>query len=178
MYKREEALKDFYNSHPTGGHVTTEEKLVRTLEALEVEMRGDVLDLGCAQGHTCFFAKQMDANPLGIEFSEKRIDKGRQTYPGIELLCMDIHRFVETTNLTFDIIMMFDVIEHLEDPKTLITKAIDILRPGGNIISSTPLRMPYEAHLQVFESVEDFFDKLNPIRAVEDGKSVLARWDK
>ena len=178
MREKEAALLNFYNSHPTGGQVTTKDKLVRTLEAIEVEMVGDVLDLGCAQGHTCFFAKQMGAKPLGIDFSEERIKIAKKNYPAIEFMSMDAYHFVETTNLTFDRIMLFDTIEHLEEPEKLIEGARSILKPGGVIISSTPLAFPYEAHIQVFKTIEDFKDKLNPTMVIEDAKSALARWDK
>lgn len=178
MYKKEEALKEFYSSHPTGGNVTSIKTLVRTLEALEVEMKGDVLDLGCSQGHSCFHVKQMGAKPLGIDYTKVRIKNAKKNYPELKFMCMDMHRFLETTNLSFDIIMLFDAIEHLEKPATLIKKARKVLKDGGVIISRTPMRMPYEAHLQVFNNVEDFFDKLSPTRAIEDGGSILALWNK
>ena len=179
MYPKEEALLDFYNSHPTGGQVTNSSKLKRTAEILETDISGSVLDLGCAQGHTCKHALKLGAEKsLGVDFSEERIKEGKKMYQEIELVCMDLHKFVETTNLTFDRILLFDTIEHLEKPEELIRNAKKLLNDGGCIISSTPLAFPYEAHLQVFKDVEDFFDKLSPNRAVEDRKSILARWDK
>ena len=179
MYIKEEELLDFYNSLPTGGQVTSKDKLVRTLEALGVEMKGDVLDLGCAQGHTCKFAKMLGAkSAFGVDFSKERIAIAKKNNPGIEFLATDMHYFVDTTNLTFDIIMLFDAIEHLEDSKALIENAKEILNPGGKIISSTPLRMPYKSHIQVFETLDEFVTKLSPTKAIEDGKSALALWAK
>lgn len=178
MYKKEEALKEFYNKHPKGGNVTCKKSLVRTLEVLEVEMKGDVLDLGCSQGHTCFHVKQMAANPLGVDYCIPRVENAKLAYPDLEFLAMDMHHFLDTTNLTFDIIILFDTIEHLESPKDLINRALKVLKKDGVIISRTPMRNVYEAHIQVYKDVEDFFEKLNPSRAVEDKGSILARWNK
>jgi len=63
-------------------------------------------------------------------------------------------------------------------PSALIANAKEVLRPGGKIISKTPLNFPYKAHLQVFKTLEDFNTRLKPTRLFEYGQSAVAVWDK
>ena len=51
----------------------------------------------------------------------------------------------------------------------LIEAAKKLLAMGGVIVSKTPLNFPYEAHLQVYASKEDFDGRLKPSLSKSSG---------
>ena len=60
----------------------------------------------------------IDLNPSAIEFGQKR---------GLELYVKDIF---DITNQRFDVITLFDVLEHLINPSEIIHKTYELLNSG------------------------------------------------
>lgn len=60
---------------------------------------------------------------------------------------MDIDRFLNVNKKKFDLIVMFDVIEHLGDPFTSLQKLKNILRKDGVLVIQTP---NYRSLMQAF----------------------------
>ncbi|MDF1664569.1 MAG: class I SAM-dependent methyltransferase [Planctomycetota bacterium] len=51
---------------------------------------------------------------------------------------------------SYDVLLMLDVIEHIEDDKAALTKAYDILKPGGLLILTVPsLMMLWSVHDEI-----------------------------
>lgn len=180
MYKKEQELLDHYNHYDKAGITVGEIGVLRkTFDILEVNPSGKALDLGCGSGTACRLMKDhYDLTPLGVDFAEKRINLAKKRHPDIEFLCMDMHYFLDTTNLEFDLITLFDVIEHLEDPVTLIRKARSKLGTRGIIVARVPKNSVYIAHLQVYKGLDDLIVKLSPTVAKEAAGSLLALWRK
>lgn len=97
---------------------------------------GKLLDIGCGMGH---FLQQ--ANAAGFVCIGQEISRFAARYVeqhlGIRAICGDIFR-VDLPASTFDAITLFDVLEHVEDPRALIEKCRSLLRPGGYLFISMP----------------------------------------
>ena len=81
---------------------------------------------------------------LGIDFSTASLEQlKRREIQGI------LSRFEEIkwTREPAGVIIMNQIIEHFEDPGTVLEKAFDILRPGGVVIMETPSLEGWDAHL-------------------------------
>lgn len=186
--EKEKALLEHYNRYPRGGtKMRSPKELGALLEWAGIQLtdRSMVLDLGCASGVTSdIVRKYYRSNVLGVDFSEARIAIAIKERPKTKYLCMDMHKFlnrcIESNKLfnrnRYDLILLFDTLEHLEDPASLIALAKEILRSGGKILAKTPLNHVYVAHLQVYSSREDFDSRLNPDASFVYGKSVVAVW--
>jgi len=181
LYEKEQALLEHYNKHPNGGTTIRDKQLLRIafdLAGIQPEEGDLVLDLGCASGVMANNVSEMyKVNVVGVDSASSRIAIGKKDRPDIDYVCMDIHEFLDTTNLTFDYIMLFDTIEHMYKPEALIANAKEVLKEGGSIISKTPLNFPYEAHLQVYETKAEFDEQLDPTRSIAYGQSVIAVWE-
>jgi 2-polyprenyl-3-methyl-5-hydroxy-6-metoxy-1,4-benzoquinol methylase len=93
-----------------------------------------ILDVGCGNGYFLSVAMEKCRHCFGTEFSEKLRDF-TQRKTGLTVYN---RRLEELPALGFDIITLFDVIEHIPDPLPFM-RAIDrILRPGGSILIFTP----------------------------------------
>jgi 2-polyprenyl-3-methyl-5-hydroxy-6-metoxy-1,4-benzoquinol methylase len=123
---------------------------------LDVE---NVLDLGCGVG------KQLNnfKNSVGIDYSRERIKIARRSANnGNTFICIDVYMFLRSlkhalTKFNINLILMFELLEHLENPEQVVRLA----RPLGPIFGVVPINMPYVAHLQVFESVQTVVDRFN-----------------
>lgn len=98
-----------------------------------------VLEVGCGQGATLAWLKQLYPNAwtAGVEISSSaaRTAKARldMVYAGnIEELSIPIERN------SLDLILCLDVLEHLVDPWDVVRRMHDLLKPGGVLIASIP----------------------------------------
>lgn len=96
---------------------------------------GKLLDIGSATGFFMELAKNKGFQVSGIEISDFAAEKGRQK--GLNITTGDIF----TPNFPsehFDIVTMFDVIEHVPNPKETLQEARRILKIGGLLVVNTP----------------------------------------
>lgn len=96
---------------------------------------GDFLDIGCASGFGLSVAKKRGWNPLGIDISQENLkhvteDLKNNTY------CSSIEDF--ETNRKFNLIFMTDIIEHLCQPRLILTKVYNMLNNGGVLFVQIP----------------------------------------
>jgi 2-polyprenyl-3-methyl-5-hydroxy-6-metoxy-1,4-benzoquinol methylase len=97
---------------------------------------GHVLDVGCAAG---FFLKVMADKgwtTTGVEISAPMVDYARDS-----LGLADMHRgdllTVDLGEQRFDVISLWDVIEHLERPQDHLTRAHELLTDDGFLVLET-----------------------------------------
>ncbi len=97
---------------------------------------GTVLDVGAGEGYAMEVAQEMGLEPYGLELSADAVKNLRKKFGDDRIFHTDIEDF-ETTR-RFDVITMFDLIEHVRNPHEVIAKAARLLRPGGWLLLSTP----------------------------------------
>jgi SAM-dependent methyltransferase len=96
---------------------------------------GRLLDVGCAMGDFLALARNEGFEVTGVEVASSAADYVRREL-GIEVHNCDL----STAGLpasSFDIITLWDVIEHLSDPHPTVREAFRLLRPGGVLLAST-----------------------------------------
>ena len=96
---------------------------------------GKILDVGCATGYFLGMAKERGFEVFGVEISDYAAEIGRKK--GIDIKT-GILENLDYPKETFDVITMFDVIEHVSDPKTAIQKAKNLLKNDGLLVINTP----------------------------------------
>lgn len=95
----------------------------------------NILDVGSASG---WFLKELkktfiNSECVGIDAYKKAIDYGKKTYANIELLNADAHR-IPFRNNTFEVIVCCEVLEHVENPETVIKEMKRVLKNDGSLI--------------------------------------------
>lgn len=109
----------------------------KRLEQIENYFRnGRLLDVGCAYGFFLELAKKNGWQVQGLEISEAayRYAKNSLKLPVLNKTLED----AKFKNESFDAVTLFDVIEHLPNPKATIKEARRILKPNGLIVITTP----------------------------------------
>ena len=95
---------------------------------------GRLLDVGCAAGFFLVEAKRY-FEPHGVEISEYSARVARERF-GLDVFNGTLQDAHFAPN-SFDAITMWDVIEHLPDPKAVLIEASRILKPGGTLVLTT-----------------------------------------
>lgn len=118
--------------------------LVRTLrEAAPSDGFGHILDVGCGDG--LFFDRLRDfGEPEGLEADASLITEAGRRRGTIHVGTLDAgfepaHRF--------GLITLLDVLEHLDEPRAALTRARELLAPGGLLLLTVPaFRWLWTAH--------------------------------
>ena len=105
-----------------------------------------VLDAGCGSGYGAAYLAGLDPalQVVGIDLSEEALAYARPRYGGPNLHfahgdCLTL----EFADGEFDLVMAFEVLEHLTEPASFLQQARRVLRPSGHLLVSTPNRRYY-----------------------------------
>ena len=136
-----------YEEHPFFGYDSDSDTLKKVpryrrfeqaLEVLEREMSGrKVLDVGCGAGTFMAIAASRGWDVYGIEMNQSLVDQAEKAVGEGRLTC-GAFEALDPAEHSYDVITMWDVIEHVLDPAAFIARARAMLRPGGAIVLCTP----------------------------------------
>lgn len=96
---------------------------------------GTVLDIGCALGGFLQVAQEAGYNVSGIEISKSAVHH-IQKNKNLDVICGELIS-AGLPDGKYDIVTMWDVIEHLSDPISYIKEIQRILKPGGILALTT-----------------------------------------
>jgi len=116
----------------------------------DIKEGDNILDIGCWNKELLEFLPLAKVTKFkGTEIEKYIVNYGRMFYPnyiGIDkghnpTIRWDIEKGLprQVMMSRFDVIFLGEVIEHIENFKTLLTQCREILKDGGRIILSTPL---------------------------------------
>jgi SAM-dependent methyltransferase len=95
----------------------------------------DVLEVGCATGELLLEVKNAGARVNGVELSDFAAEIARKR--ALDVMTGTIEDIVSTQK-QFDVVMAFEVIEHVLSPTRFLADIARVLRPGGVFLVSTP----------------------------------------
>jgi SAM-dependent methyltransferase len=97
---------------------------------------GKMLEIGTGAGFFLKAAQRAGWQVQGIELSDEAAGFARQRL-GLEVAQIPAEALGAGTE-PLDVVVMFEVIEHLFDPRLVLEQALRRLRPGGALVLSTP----------------------------------------
>jgi 2-polyprenyl-3-methyl-5-hydroxy-6-metoxy-1,4-benzoquinol methylase len=109
--------------------------IFRTIENLGPGDSRRLLDVGCATGNLLQVAQEHGWDSYGIEISSWAVERARQK--GLTVY----EKPLQECNLessSFDVVTLYDVVEHFPNPKNELKEIWRILKPGGWLIIETP----------------------------------------
>ncbi|MBC8293716.1 MAG: class I SAM-dependent methyltransferase [Proteobacteria bacterium] len=101
-----------------------------------------VLDAGCGEGFGTRTLVDAAASVVGLDYSEQAIEQCRRAWgrPGLEFHRVDLTEPGSFTD-TFDLVINFQVVEHIEDPRPFIEGLRARIAAGGCLLLTTPNRL-------------------------------------
>ncbi|MFQ5924020.1 MAG: class I SAM-dependent methyltransferase [Anaerolineales bacterium] len=126
----------------------------RLNELLAYKRTGQLLEIGFGNGDFLMAAKQHFA-VRGIDVSDYAVLRIDDSLEG-KVFQFDVECVQPLPGLN-DVIVAFNVLEHLEQPGRVIQKAFEGLREGGLLMGSVPLNAGFLG--RVHTSITNFFDR-------------------
>ena len=120
------------------------EHISRYTFAARLARRKRVLDVGCGAGYGTAELAQTAREATGIDVSAEAVEYA-QTHYGQVNVRFEVGSATEMpfVDASFDLVVAFEVIEHLENWQQLLTEARRVLAPGGQLVVSTPNKLYY-----------------------------------
>jgi SAM-dependent methyltransferase len=126
-----------------------------------------IMEIGCSSG---FLIKDLvksfpEAVVLGADVVKEPLYRLASAVPGVPLMRFDLLQCPLPAR-SIDVLIMLNVLEHIEDDVGALKKAFDLLKPGGHLVVEVPaspfLYDAYDAALHHFRrySASELRDKL------------------
>jgi 2-polyprenyl-3-methyl-5-hydroxy-6-metoxy-1,4-benzoquinol methylase len=112
------------------------EKLKLVSEHIALE-GASILEVGCATGETCHVAADMGARAIGCDVSVDAIHTARSRYPEVGFCCTTAEMLPFEAE-SFDIILAFELIEHLLSPSAFLREVHRLLDKSSVLAITTP----------------------------------------
>ena len=117
-----------------------EERFDRSMRnfVMQFRQRGAVLDVGSSRGNFLIAMRGAGFSVYGVEPSPKNSDFAR-TANGIDTYTGTVEEFLAApTRRDFHVITVLNVIEHVLDPRDVLTRLRELLVEGGLIVLAVP----------------------------------------
>lgn len=105
-------------------------------------VRGNVLEIGCGWGRGLELLTKAAKRYTGIDKNKELIVSLGRAYPQATFIAANIPPLTDGTSQplpddTFDYVVTFQVIEHIENDDLFIKEAHRVLKPGGQLLLTT-----------------------------------------
>lgn len=115
--------------------------------AQRIKPRSKVLELGVGNGRNLLHFREAGHEIFGVDGLAEAVDHCRQQ----EIPCslMNLNDDADTLTGKWDLILIIDVLEHLEDPLGLLLKAREHLFEGGRILINLPNHFSAQGRVRI-----------------------------
>lgn len=101
----------------------------------KLKSKGKILDVGCAMGFFLELAENNGFKATGIDVSEYAVNLAKKKY-GDKVVQTSLSK-AKFPDKCFDVVTMFDLIEHLENPIEDLKKTSSLLKDNGLVVIQT-----------------------------------------
>jgi len=102
----------------------------------------EVLEAGCGEGYGADLIADVARRVIGLDYDESAVAHVRARYPSVEMRQGNLAE-LPLADSVVDVVVNFQVIEHLWDQGQFVAECLRVLRPGGVLLMSTPNRITF-----------------------------------
>jgi SAM-dependent methyltransferase len=112
------------------------------VEELGILPGARMLELGCGAGCVTAELTRAGYRVTGVDGHRSLLGVACTRAPNARFLCHDLRRGLPDLELAaFDVVGLFDVIEHLDEPLRALADALRFAKPGGHVVGTVPALM-------------------------------------
>ncbi|MBO0934414.1 class I SAM-dependent methyltransferase [Fibrella aquatilis] len=129
---------------------------------------GNVLEIGCGWGRGLHLLTEAADHYTGIDKNADLISALGKAYPTAKFIQANIPPLSTLPDNTFDYIVTFQVIEHIEDDDLFVKECYRVLKPGGKLLLTTVnktfslSRNPWHVREYVADELKNLMGKYFP----------------
>ncbi|KAA1251320.1 class I SAM-dependent methyltransferase [Mycobacterium simiae] len=102
----------------------------------------DVLEAGCGEGYGADLIAGVARRVVAVDYDQTAVAHVRSRYPRVDVLRANLAE-LPLPDASMDVVVNFQVIEHLWDQAQFLRECARVLRPSGLIMVSTPNRITF-----------------------------------
>lgn len=102
----------------------------------------DVLEAGCGEGYGADLIADVARRVIGLDYDELTVAHVRARYPRVDVRRGNLAA-LPLPDGSVDVVVNFQVIEHLWDQPQFVAECMRVLRQGGLLLMSTPNRVTF-----------------------------------
>jgi SAM-dependent methyltransferase len=130
------------------------------LGALGIPASARVLELGCGGGCVTSHLAMRGYDVVGVDGHAELVARAAMRSQNAKFFVHDLAKGLDALPLRdFDVVALFDVIEHLDDPRTALAQALTRAKPGGWIVGTVPALMSLWSDVDVQAGHKLRYDK-------------------
>lgn len=139
-----DTLKEYYETEYAEGsyiiHFESDDIRLKSSESRYSELqkydpKGKILDIGCSTGYFLDYAAKNNLLTYGIELSLIAVKKAKLNHENIINGSLDDSKYQDSF---FDVIAMYDIIEHVTNPQDTMKEVSRIIKNNGLLVITTP----------------------------------------
>jgi 2-polyprenyl-3-methyl-5-hydroxy-6-metoxy-1,4-benzoquinol methylase len=116
------------------------QRLFKAYIIAEHYIHGDVLEVGCGEGRGIDVMLPKSKSFTAVDKIEPVIGELRKKYPAAKFQSMNIPPLSGLADNSYDVVVSFQVIEHIENDRLYLQEINRVLKPGGLALITTPNR--------------------------------------
>lgn len=101
-----------------------------------------VLEAGSGEGYGANMIADVARHVIGVDYDQSAVEHVRARYPRVEMIQGNLAE-LPLDDSSVDIVVNFQVIEHLWDQAQFLRECLRVLRPAGLLLISTPNRITF-----------------------------------
>jgi SAM-dependent methyltransferase len=102
----------------------------------------DVLEAGFGEGYGADLLAGVARSVIGVDYDESAVHHVQARYPRVRAVRGNLAE-LPLPDASVDVVVNFQVIEHLWDQSQFVRECARVLRPGGVLLMSTPNRITF-----------------------------------
>jgi len=101
-----------------------------------------ILEVGSGMGYLTYSLRKEGYNAIGLDISANAIQLAKESF-GEFYICSDIFDYSLNNENKYNVVVLTEVIEHVDEPFVFLSALFKLLKSGGRIVVTTPNKSLY-----------------------------------